>query len=144
MDRRAFIAVVGGSILVGPLSVDAQPAAKVARIGLLGGGSASAIAGRIAAFRQGLRELGYVEGETVVIEQRWAEGKLDRLPALGAELVRLKVDAIVSAGPTVTRACKDANITTPIVMAFDDDPGWSPVLRDRVETSRDCPAFPQA
>ena len=67
-------------------------------------------------------DLGYVEGNTIVIEQRWAEGKLDRLPTLVAELVRLKVDAIVSAGPTVTRACKEANITTPIVMAFDDDP----------------------
>ena len=61
-------------------------------------------------------------GKNIVIEQQWAEGKLDRLPALAAELVRLKVDLIVSAGPTVTRAAKQANVTIPIVMAFDDDP----------------------
>src|SRR5215813_2041862 len=121
MDRRAFITIVGRSVLAMPL-VEAQQPAKIPRIGLLGGGSASAVAGRIDALRHGLRDLGYVEGKTIVIEQMWAEGKLDRLPALAAELVRLKVDAIVSAGPTVTRACKDAHITTPIVMAFDDDP----------------------
>jgi putative ABC transport system substrate-binding protein len=109
--------------LLAPLAVgEAQQPKKGPRIGFLGGGSASASAARIDAFRQGLRDLGYVEGKTIVIEQMWAEGKLDRIPALAAELVRLKVDAIVSAGPTVTRACKDANITTPIVMGFDDDP----------------------
>jgi putative ABC transport system substrate-binding protein len=92
------------------------------RIGFLGGGSASANAGRIEAFRQGLRGLGYMEGKNLVIEQRWAEGKLNRLPALAAELVRLKVDTIVSAGPTVTRVAKEATVTIPIVMGFDDDP----------------------
>jgi putative ABC transport system substrate-binding protein len=101
--------------------VGAQPT-KIPRIGLLGGGSASANAGRIEGFRQGLRELGYVEGKNVVIEYRWAEGKLDRLPALAAELVRLKVDIIVSAGPTVTRVAKETTVTIPIVMGFDDDP----------------------
>ena len=108
--------------VLAPRVAEAQQPGKVPRIGLLGGGSASAAAGRIDAFRQGLRDLGYVEGKTIVIEQMWAEGKLDRIPALAADLVRLKVDAIVSAGPTVTRACKDANITTPIVMGFDDGP----------------------
>ena len=115
----AVVFILGLALV--PLTTEAQQPGQIQRIGLLGGGSASAIAGRIDAFRQGLRDLGYVEGKTIVIEQMWAEGKLDRLPALAAELVRLKVDAIVSAGPTVTRACKDANITTPIVMAFDDD-----------------------
>jgi putative ABC transport system substrate-binding protein len=100
----------------------AQQQPKIPRIGFLGGGSASANAGRIEAFRQGLRELGYVEAKNLVIEQRWAEGKLDRLPALAAELVQLKVDIIISAGPTVTRAVKAAGITIPIVMGFDDDP----------------------
>ena len=100
----------------------AQQPTKIPRIGFLGGGSASANAGRIEAFRQGLRELGYVEGKNVVIEHRWADGKLDRLPALAAELVRLKVDIIVSAGPTVTRVAKEATVTIPIVMGFDDDP----------------------
>jgi len=121
MNRRAFVAGLG-AVLAAPFADGAQQPNRVPRVGLLGGGSASAITGRIDAFRQGLRDLGYVEGKTIVIEQMWAEGKLDRLPALAAELVRLKVDAIVSAGPTVTRACKEANITTPIVMAFDDDP----------------------
>src|SRR5712692_6401520 len=111
------------SVLVATGAVaQAQQATKVPRIGLLGGGSASANAGRIEAFRQGLRELGYVEGKNIVIEYRYAEGKLDRLPALAAELVRLKVDIIVSTGPTVTRAGKEATSTIPIVMAFDTDP----------------------
>ena len=84
--------------------------------------SLSAIAARIEAFRQGLRELGYVEGKNIVIEWRYAEGKFDRLPALAAELVRLKVDVIVTAGPTATRAAKEATSTIPIVMTHDNDP----------------------
>jgi putative ABC transport system substrate-binding protein len=110
------------SFNLAPLAVEAQQSTKVAQIGLLGGGSASGNAGRIDAFRQGLLELGYVEGKNIVITQLWADGKVDRLPALAAELVRLKVDAIVSVGPTVTRAAKDANLRIPIVMGFDDDP----------------------
>ena len=82
----------------------------------------SANSARIEAFRQGLRELGYVEGKNIVIEYRYAEGKLDRLPALAAELVRLKVDVIVTAGPAATRAAKEATVTIPIVMAQDHDP----------------------
>ncbi len=74
------------------------------------------------AFRQGLRELGYVEGKNIVIEWRSAEGKIDRLPALAAELVRLKVDVIVTGGPTATRAVKQATTTIPIVMTQDSDP----------------------
>jgi putative ABC transport system substrate-binding protein len=92
------------------------------RIGFLITTSPSALADRIEGFRQGLRELGYVEGKNIVIEWRHAEAKLDRLPALAAELVRLKVDAIVTAGPSSTRAAKKATSTIPIVMAFDNDP----------------------
>jgi len=77
---------------------------------------------RSEALRQGLRELGYVEGKTIVIEWRSAEGKLDRLPALVAELVRLKVDVIVTSGPLPTRVTKDATSTIPIVMAQVNDP----------------------
>ena len=84
--------------------------------------SASVLAARIEAFRQGLRDLGYVEGKNIVIEWRSAEGKLDRLPALAAELVRLKVNIIVTAGPTATGPAKEATTTIPIVMAFDTDP----------------------
>ena len=95
---------------------------KVPRIGYLSAVSVGAIAARTEAFRQGLRELGYVEGKNIVIEYRYAEGKADRLRELAAELVRLKIDAIVTGGPTATRAAKEATSTIPIVMALDNDP----------------------
>ena len=101
---------------------EAQQPTKIPRIGYLAAASPSANAARIEAFRQGLRELGYVEGKNIVIEYRYAEGKLDRLPALAAELVRLKVDVIVTGGPAATRAAKEATDTIPIVMAQDTDP----------------------
>ncbi len=103
-------------------AAEAQQPAKVPRIAYLTGDSPSAIAERTEAFRQGLRELGYVEGKDIVIEYRYAEGKLERLPALAAELVRLKVDVIVTAGPAATRPAKEATVTIPIVMAQDNDP----------------------
>src|SRR5437867_5106808 len=101
---------------------DAQQSTKIPRIGFLGAASPSANAARAEAFRQGLRELGYVEGKNIVIEWRFAEEKLDRLPSLAAELVRLKVDIIVTAGPIPTRAAKEATSTIPIVMTQDPDP----------------------
>ncbi len=103
-------------------SASAQQPAKVPRIGYLAATAASANSTRIEAFRQGLRELGYVEGKNIVIEWRYAGGKPDRLIALAVELVRLKVDAIVTAGPSPTRAAKEATGAIPIVMAFDPDP----------------------
>jgi putative ABC transport system substrate-binding protein len=103
------------------LAVAQQPK-KVSRIGFLSVTSPSTISDRTETFRQGLRELGYVEGKNIVIEWRWAEGKLDRLPDLAAEIVHLKVDIIVSPGPAVTLVLKDATKTIPIVMAFDSDP----------------------
>ena len=87
-----------------------------------GASSLTANAARVEAFRQGLRELGYVDGKNIVIELRSAEGEQGRLPALVAELIRLKIDIIVSAGPSVTRAAKAATTTIPIVMAQDSDP----------------------
>ena len=104
------------------LPAQAQQPTKIPRIGFLSVTLLSTISPRIEAFRQGLRELGYVEGKTIVIEWRSAEGKLDRVPALSAELVRLKVDVIVTGGATDTRAAKDATNTIPIVMAQDSDP----------------------
>jgi len=101
---------------------EAQQQKKVPRIGFLVGASPSTNAARTEAFRQGLRELGYVEGKNIVIEYRYAEGKLDRLPDLAAELVRLKVDVIVTGGSQTTRATKQAASTIPIVMAQDNDP----------------------
>jgi putative tryptophan/tyrosine transport system substrate-binding protein len=112
----AFTFVFGGAV------AHAQQPAKVPRIGYLSAASPSAIAALTEAFRQGLREHGYVEGKNIVIEYRSAEGKPDRLPALAAELVRLKVDAIVTAGSTSTRSAKEATSTIPIVMGFDNDP----------------------
>jgi putative ABC transport system substrate-binding protein len=103
-------------------NVEAQQSGKVPRIGFLIASSPSAIAPRMDAFRQGLRELGHMEGKNIVIEPRHADGKLDRLPALAAELVRLEVDVIVTSGPTATRPAKGATSTIPIVMTFDDDP----------------------
>jgi putative tryptophan/tyrosine transport system substrate-binding protein len=84
--------------------------------------SPSAMSARVDSFRQGLRELGYVEGKNIIIEYRYAEEKLDRLPALAAELLRLKVDIIVTGGPTSTRAAKEATVTIPVVMTQDPDP----------------------
>jgi len=110
-----------GALLAVAVGVEAQQP-KTPRIGYLGGVSSAASAARTEAFRQGLRELGYVEGKNIVIEWRYAEGKLDRLPTLAADLVSLKVDVIVSAAPPGTRAAKQATATIPIVMAFDDDP----------------------
>jgi len=104
------------------LSAQAQQPKKAPRIGYLGATSVSATSDRTEPFRQGLRELGYVEGKNIVIEWRYAEGKLDRLPALAAELVRLKVDIIVTSGPIPTRAAKEATVTIPIVMTQDSDP----------------------
>jgi ABC-type uncharacterized transport system substrate-binding protein len=100
----------------------AQQPGKVARIGYLTAASLSAIAPRIEAFRQGLRELGYVEGKTIVIEWRAADGERHRLPGLAAELVNLKVDLIVTGGQGATAPGKQATSTIPIVMTQDDDP----------------------
>jgi putative ABC transport system substrate-binding protein len=104
------------------VSAQAQQPGKVPRIGYLVTSSPSAIAPRMDAFQRGLRELGYVDGKNIVIERRHAEGKLDRLPELAAELVRLNVDVILTSGPTATRPAKGATSTIPIVMTFDDDP----------------------
>ena len=100
---------------------EAQLPTKIPRIGYLGG-SSSAESDRVAAFRQGLRELGYVEGKNFVIERRYSEGNSDRERSNAAELVRLKVDVIVTVGARPTRAAKEATATIPIVMAQDPDP----------------------
>src|SRR5690242_8439544 len=104
------------------ISAEAQQPTKLPRIGYLSTDSPSTIAVRIEAFREGLRELGYVEGKNIVIEWRFAEGKADRLRGLAAELVRLNVNVIVTSGPAATRAAKEATVTIPIVTAQDNDP----------------------
>ena len=120
--KWAAIFAIALTFAFGGVLAQAQQPTKIPRIGFLITSSPSAIAPRMDAFQQGLRELGYVEGKNIVIERRHAEGKLDRLPALAAELVRLNVDVIVTSGPTATGPAKGATSTIPIVMTFDDDP----------------------
>src|SRR5713101_2748915 len=126
MRRIGLAVVLAVGIALGlalaPLVGEAQQTTKVTPIGYLSFPSLSANAARIEAFRQGLRELSYVEGENIVIEWRSTDGKLDRLPALAAELVRLKVAIIVTSGGAPTRRAKEATSTIPIVMTNDPDP----------------------
>ena len=103
-------------------SGEAQQKAKVPRIGFLGAGSRSSVAARMEAFQQGLRERGYDEGKTIIVEYRFGDGKVDHLSEQAAELVRLKVNVIVTAGSQATRPAKEATTTIPIVMAQDNDP----------------------
>jgi putative ABC transport system substrate-binding protein len=95
---------------------------KMPRIGFLSAATSAAVAPRVEAFRQGLKELGYIEGKTIAVEYRWGDGTNVRLAEFAAELTRLKVDVIVSAGPAATRRAKEATSSIPIVMAFDNDP----------------------
>jgi putative ABC transport system substrate-binding protein len=124
MTRRAIVLLITLplAILVAPLAAEAQPAAKSPRIGMLFGTTPASEAPRVEAFRQGLRDLGYVEGQTIALEYRWAEGRFDRVALLAADLVRLPVDIFVTGGPIATRAAKDATQTIPIVMAMVNDP----------------------
>ena len=128
MAKAFLIGLLTTFLLTIAPPAEAQQSKKVHRIGFLGASSPSAISARIEAFRLGLRELGYVEGKNILIEYRYAEAKLDRLPALAAELVRLKVDVMVLAGPAAIRPAKEATNTIPIVMANDADPVGSGVI----------------
>jgi putative tryptophan/tyrosine transport system substrate-binding protein len=119
---KAFLRFTALIALVSGCAVAQAQQGKLARIGFLSASSAASMVNNVEAFRQGLKELGYVEGRNIVVEYRWAEGKVDRLSELAAELERLKVDAIVSAGPSATHGAKQATARTPIVMAFDADP----------------------
>ena len=114
---------IGSSLLLALCaSARAQQPAKIPRIGLLSAASPSSVSARVEAFRQGLRELGYVEGKKIFIEYRYSEGNLEQLKELATELVRLKLDLIVTAGPTATRLAKEATASIPIVMTQDTDP----------------------
>jgi putative ABC transport system substrate-binding protein len=122
MAGKIFLRLLATVLLTTASLAEAQQPTRIPRIGHLIATSPSASPGRIEAFRQGLRELGYIEGKNIIIEWRYAEGKLDRLPELAAELVRLNVDVIVTAGPPDTRAAKQATRTIPTVMTQDADP----------------------
>jgi ABC-type uncharacterized transport system substrate-binding protein len=118
IPRRAFLGTVAGGLLAAPLAAEAQQTGKVYRIGYLS--IASGPSPRTEALRQGLRELGYIEGKNITIEYRFAQDKIDRLRALATELVDLKVDLIVTGGPTATRAAQQATRTLP----RGDGVGW--------------------
>ena len=121
LRRRRFTTLLAGAAAARPLAARAQPAEKVARIGFLGATFASSWASRIEAFRSGLRDLGYVEGKNILTEFRWAEERYDQLPALAAELVRLKVDVLLTYGTPATLAAKRATTDIPIVFIYSGD-----------------------
>src|SRR2546425_6113307 len=119
MRRRDFIGILAaGAVMLAPRAGEAQQPTKIARIGYLSPLSAAADSTEREAFRQGLRALGYVEGQNAAIEARYADGRFEKLPGLGADLVRLKVDVIVAAPTPAVRAAQQATQTIPIVMAF--------------------------
>jgi len=121
MIKRFSIWLLVTGLLTTAAPVNAQQP-KLIRIGILVAGPASAVSTRVEAFRRGLRERGYVEGKNIAIEYRYGEGKPERMSELAAELVRLKVNVIVTAGSQATRPAKEATHTIPIVMANDNDP----------------------
>jgi putative ABC transport system substrate-binding protein len=122
MKRKITVLTFCAVLFALSFSAEAQQSTKVPRVGVLLALSHSVISDRIQAFREGLSELGYVEGKTIVVEYRYANGKIERLPHLATELAGLKVDVIVTGGPTATRPAKEATATIPIVMAQDTDP----------------------
>ena len=121
MKRRGFITLLGGATATWPIRAHSQGAAKTARIGFLGADTQSGIESRLERFRAGLRDLGYVEGDNVLIDFRWAEGNYARLVEFAGELVRLKVDLLVTYGTPGTLAAKQATTTVPIVMIVSGD-----------------------
>jgi len=122
MSRRMMVFVLSVAILVCTHPADAQQTKKPPRIGYLTASTPAAQLPSSKALREGLRELGYIEGQNIAIEFRYAEEKPERLPILAAELVRLKVEVIVTGGPTATRTAKEATNTVPVVMSQDNDP----------------------
>jgi putative tryptophan/tyrosine transport system substrate-binding protein len=123
MMKTRFLSILFVTVLLVVAHIaEAQQPKKVPRIGYLAGASHAAIAFRLEAFRQGLRELGYLEGKNIGIEYRYSEGNFRRQKELAFELARANVDVIVTSGPASTRAAKEATATIPIIMTFDSDP----------------------
>jgi putative ABC transport system substrate-binding protein len=128
MRRRDVVALLGGAAAAWPLAARAQQPGKVPRIGFLGAQSAYSYASQLEGFRLGLRDHGYVEGTTIVIEYRWAEGKYERLRELVTELIRSNVDVIVTHGTPGALAAKQATTAIPIVVTLLGDPVASGIV----------------
>jgi putative ABC transport system substrate-binding protein len=128
MERRTFIGSLAGSLLAAPLVAEAQPAGKIYRIGMLETRSATLNAANVDAFRQGMRELGYKQGQNLEIVYRSSDGRDERFPALADELVRLKVDLILTRGTPAALAAKSATGSIPVVMAASGDPVGSGIV----------------
>jgi putative tryptophan/tyrosine transport system substrate-binding protein len=122
MRRREFLTLLSGALVASPTTAGSQQSAGKISIGFLSVNMRAAMQVRVEAFHQGLRDLGYRDGQNAVVEHRFAEGKFDRLLSLADELVRLNVRVIVTEGTTATRYAKEATSTIPIVMAQDPDP----------------------
>ncbi len=122
MHRRKFIGVLAGGLAVSRSIAEAQPVAKVYRVGFLLGATGESVASLFRSFKEGLRELGYVEGHNITFVQRYGDGRMERLPDLAADLVRLKVDVIVTGTNLHVAAVRHATATIPIVMVFAADP----------------------
>jgi ABC-type uncharacterized transport system substrate-binding protein len=123
MKRRDFIALLGSATAASaawPLAVGAQTPPKIPRVGFIGGGSPAMAEHTFGAFQQRLRELGYLEGQTIALEVRWAEGRMERIPELVAELVDLKMDVLMAAIGPAALAAKKTTRTIPIVMVASD------------------------
>src|SRR6516225_318378 len=122
IGRRKFLAALGGAVVAWPLAARAQQPGKVYRIGYITAGAANSAPHLLSAFHDALEALGWMEGKNVVYEDRYAENRLDRLSEVAAELVRLKVDVIVTGGTLAPLAAKQATATIPIVMTAAGDP----------------------
>jgi putative tryptophan/tyrosine transport system substrate-binding protein len=120
MKKNITVLTLSALLFVVIFPAEAQQTKKVPRIGILTGQSSSVASSRVEAFRKGLIELGYTEGKNIVIEYRYADGRLERLPELAAEVTRLKVDIILALGTPAARAAKQATTTVPIVMTGGD------------------------
>lgn len=136
MNRRAFIGAIAGGLVIARSVTEAQPVVKVHRIGFLGGTPPTAESRLWDGFFQGLRELGYVEGQHFVIEGRYYGDRIERLPVLAAELAALKVDIIVAGAPPAPEAAQRATSTIPIVMAYHPDPVGSGLVDSLAKPGR--------
>ena len=146
-NNLKFAVVVGAVLLALSFPAEAQQPKKVPRIGFLESGGAERTKSRLAAFEQGLRELGYVQGKNILIEQRYAAGQFEKLPELAAELVRLKLDAILAGGAPAAMRLRRQRQPFPSSWAMPPiplGPGWSSASPGRAETSQGCRTFSPA